>query len=167
MTLPALYELAAEYRADAEKLADFDLDEATLSDTLESLGGDLSTKAESMVMLARNLESTADAIGKAQAAMGERRKAIEHRAERLRAYVLACMTDNGIQKIECPAFVISVRKNPQSVEVLDERQIPAQYMRQPEPPPPAPDKKAIADALKAGADVPGCRLTQSIRLEIK
>ena len=33
--MTALYELAAEYRADAEKLADMDLDEQTLADTLE------------------------------------------------------------------------------------------------------------------------------------
>jgi len=37
----------------------------------------------------------------------------------------------------------------------------------PEPPPPAPDKKAIAAALKAGQEVPGCRLTHGMRLEIK
>ena len=39
--MTALYELAAEYRADAEKLADMDLDEQTLADTLEGLGGEL------------------------------------------------------------------------------------------------------------------------------
>ena len=41
------------------------------------------------------------------------------------------------------------------------------WMVQPEPPPPAPDKKAIASALKCGEDVPGCRLVQGTRVEIK
>jgi hypothetical protein len=38
---------------------------------------------------------------------------------------------------------------------------------QPEPPAPRPDKAAIKDAIKAGRDVPGARLVQSDRLEIK
>jgi hypothetical protein len=38
-------------------------------------------------------------------------------------------------------------------------------MRQPEPP--SPDKTAIKDALKMGLEVPGARLTQGQRLEIK
>jgi len=40
-------------------------------------------------------------------------------------------------------------------------------MRQPEPPPPSPDKTAIKEAMKAGVDVPGCKLTVGKRLEIK
>jgi len=37
MSLPALFELAAEYRQQAAQLADLDLDDATLADTLESI----------------------------------------------------------------------------------------------------------------------------------
>jgi hypothetical protein len=39
--MTALYEIAHQYRADADKLADMDLDEQTLADTLDSLSGDL------------------------------------------------------------------------------------------------------------------------------
>jgi hypothetical protein len=40
-------------------------------------------------------------------------------------------------------------------------------MRQPEPPPAAPDKKAIAEAIKEGREVPGAMLAQGTRLDIK
>jgi hypothetical protein len=60
-----------------------------------------------------------------------------------------------------------VRENPAAVEVYEPGLIPQQFMRQPEPPPPSPDKTAIKDALKAGKDVPGCRLTQGKRLDIR
>jgi hypothetical protein len=165
--MTALYVLAVEYRAAAERLADMDIDEQTMLDTLESISGDLETKAANVAMFARNLESTAAAIKDAEAGMAARRKAIERRAEGMRRYLLACMQSTGIKKMECPHFALTVRDNPPAVDVFDATQVPAEFMRQPEPPPPAVDKNAIKDAIKAGRDVPGARLTQGQRLEIK
>ena len=45
-------------------------------------------------------------------------------------------------------------------------QLPGEYLRRPEPPPPAPDKVAIKIAIKAGVEVPGAKLSYSKRLEI-
>ena len=165
--MTALYELAAEYRADAEKLADMDLDEQTLADTLEGLGGELEVKAQNVVMFTRNLEATAAAIKDAEAQMAARRKALENRAAGLRRYVLENMQFAGIQKIECPFFKLSIRDNPAAVDIYEPGLIPAQYMKQPEPPPPAPDKTAIKAAITAGTEVPGAKLTKGTRLDIK
>lgn len=165
--MTALYVLAAEYRNAAEKLADLEVDEQTMLDTLESISGDLEVKATNVAMFARNLESTAASIKEAEAAMSARRKAIERRAESLRRYLLTAMQTTGIKKIESPHFCLSVRDNPPSVDVFDAAQVPAEFMRQPEPPPPAPDKTAIKEAIKAGKEVPGARLTQGQRLDIK
>lgn len=165
--MTALYELAAEYRADAEKLADMDLDEQTLADTLEGLSGELEVKAQNVVMFTRNLEATAAAIKDAESQMAARRKAMENRAAGLRRYVLESMQHAGVQKIECPLFKVSVRENPAAVDIYEPGLIPAQYMKQPEPPPPAPDKTAIKAAITAGTEVPGAKLTKGTRLEIK
>jgi hypothetical protein len=162
-----LFEIAAQYRADANKLAELDLDDQAVADTLESMAGALEEKAQAVVMFSKNLESTAAAIKEAEAAMAARRKAIERRAERLRDYVKTSMQVAGVSKIECPWFSLTLRQNPAGVDVFEPGLVPAEYMRHPEPPPPAPDKKAIADLLKAGMDVPGCRLMQTERLEIK
>ena len=40
-------------------------------------------------------------------------------------------------------------------------------MKQPEPPPPAPSKSLIGDALKAGKTVPGAHLDTRMNLQIK
>ena len=162
-----LYDISAEYRQTADKLADLDLDEQTIADTLEGMSGALEVKAQNVVMFARNLEATATAIKEAETAMAARRKAIEHRAAGLRRYALSAMQVAGVQSIECPYFKLSVRKNPPAVEVFDAAQIPAQFMRTPEPPPPAPDKKAITEAIKAGQEVPGARLVSGERLEVR
>ena len=165
--MTSLYDIAAEYRQTADKLADLDLDEQTIADTLEGMSGALEVKAQNVVMFARNLEATATAIKEAETAMAARRKAIENRAAGLRRYALSAMQVAGVQSIECPYFKLSVRKNPPAVEVFDAAQIPAQFMRTPEPPPPAPDKKAITEAIKAGQEVPGARLVSGERLEVR
>ena len=162
-----LYDIAAEYRQTADKLADLDLDEQTIADTLEGMSGALELKAQNVVMFARNLEATATAIKEAETTMASRRKALEHRAAGLRRYALSAMQVAGVQSIECPYFKLSVRKNPTAVEVFDAAQIPAQFMRTPEPPPPALDKKAITEAIKAGQEVPGARLVSGERLEVR
>ena len=163
----ALYQLADLYVQDLQRLADLDLDEQTVADTLESLSGDLEVKATNVAAFARNLEATAEAINGAEAQMAARRKAIEKRAERLKAYLKMNMERTGILKIESPQFCISVKKNPPAVHVEAPELVPAEFLKTPPPPPPVADKKAIADALKAGQDVPGCRLEQGTRIEIK
>lgn len=165
--MTALYALAAEYRAAAEKLADLDLDEQIIADTLEGMAGELEVKATNTAMVVRNMQALAAQIKEAEAAMAARRKSLESRAEGLMRYLLTNMQMAGIQKIDSPYFTLSVKNNPGSVVINEPRLVPAEFMRQPDPPPPAPDKKAIAEALKAGRDVPGCHLVNGQRLEIK
>lgn len=167
MNALTLYKLTDEYVAVAERLSDLDLDEQTIADTLEGLSGELETKATNVAMFVRNLESSALAIKEAEATMALRRKAIEARAGRVREYLKINMTRAGISKIECPLFKIALRDNPPSVVVADENAIPPEFMRVPDPPAPAPDKRAIGDALKAGTDVPGAHLERTQRIEIK
>jgi len=167
MTAITLYQLAAEHRAALDTLADLDLPPETVADTLESLGGELQAKAQSVVAFLRNLETTAAAIKEAESQMAARRKAMENRVASLKRYVLDAMAANGISRIDCPHFSISIAKNPPAVEVYDEAQIPEDYFSAPPPPPLQLDKKLVAQVLKAGHTVPGARLAQSVRLAIR
>lgn len=163
----ALYALADEYLAAAERLSDLDLDEQTIADTLEGLAGALEVKATNVAMFVRNLESSAVAIKQAEDHMAARRKAMESRAARIKDYLLTNMERTGISKIECPQFKIAVRENPPSVVIDMLQSIPEDYLRQPAPPPAVPDKALIAKAIKDGFDVPGAHLTRTKRIEIK
>lgn len=163
-----LFEVAVVYRDTAERLADLDIDDQTLADTLDAEAGiDLRVKATNIAMVCRNLEVTAQAIKDAEQQMAARRKAIDNRISRLKRYLLDGMQLAGITKIDSPHFQIARRTNPPSVDVFEPGMVPAGYMRNPPPPPPELDKKAIAAALKSGLDVPGCRLTQTERVEIR
>lgn len=165
--LPSLYVVADEYLQAVAQLADLDLPPEVVANILEGLSGDLEVKATNVAMFVRNLESMAEQIKAAEGEMAKRRKAIETRAEHVRDYLLSNMQRTGITKIECPYFKLAVRDNPPSVVIDDQSAIPAKFMRHPEPPPPAPDKTAIKDALKSGEEVAGAHLERKQRLEIK
>jgi hypothetical protein len=169
----ALYELAGQYRALAERLADMDLDAQTVADTIEASGltDALQEKAQGVELVARAAEMhcpTIDAeIARLQALKARRQRI----AQGLRDYLKLNMEAAGIERIECPLFRVTLKKNPPAVEVLDEKALPEHFWVTPEPKPPEPpeprlDKKAIAASIKAGIDVPGARLTQALRLEI-
>lgn len=164
--MTALYAIANDYRAAAEKLADLDLDAQTIADTLEGLSGELEVKAQNVAMFVRNLETTVAAINEHTKAQQARAKSLELRAEALRDYLQRCMESTGIEKIEGPGIAIGFRKS--SAVVIDEPGlIPAEFMRKPEPPPPSPDKTAISAAIKAGAAVPGAHIETRKNLSIK
>lgn len=170
MTALTLFEIAKEYRQITDVLMDSGCDEQTLKDTLEGEAWPLELKAQNYGFVIRNLEATAASIKEAEKQMKARREAIEKRAAALLERLKTGLEIAGVTKLECPHFALTIKKNPPSVDVWDERQIPAQYMRTPEPPPPppaVPDKAAIKAAIQSGVEVPGAMLAQGTRLEIK
>ena len=168
--MTALYALTNQYLALAEKLSDGDFDAATIADTIEASGitDEIAEKAQGLEYVARGAEAhnlAIDAeIARLQALKQHRMKV----AAGLRGYLLDNMQRMQIERIDCPMFSISIRKNPPAVEIFDQLSLPAQFMVVPEPKPPvaAPDKKAIAAAIKAGQNVPGAKLVQGVRLNV-
>lgn len=167
--MSSLFNISGQYMQLANKLADGDFDLATISDTIEGSGlvDEFNDKAQALVYVARGAVAHNAAIDAEIArlqALRARRNAIESGVLK---YLLDNMQRTGISKIDCPLFSISVANNPPSVDVYDPLSLPSQYMRQPDTPPPAPDKTAIKTALKAGVEVQGAKLVNSQRLAIK
>jgi hypothetical protein len=158
--------IAAQYREQAAQLASLDIDEQTLADTLESLSGELEVRAQSVGHVVRALEADAAAVKQWAKDAQERAKAMESRADSLRDYLSRKLLECGIQKVSGPGIAISFRKS-SAVQIDEPGLLPAEYWTQPEPPPPAPAKAAIADALKAGREVPGAHLETRTNIQIK
>lgn len=164
-----LYELTTQFKALELLESSDDLPAEVIRDTLEGLTGELQEKATNVALFIRNLESTADAIDEAAETMRSRGARLRDRAHSLKQYLLLNMQVTGITKIESPFFTIAVRNNTPAVIIDSENLIPSEFMRTPAPPPtptPSPDKVAIAKAIKAGAEIPGCHLEQRQRVEI-
>lgn len=166
MTL-ALYQIAQEHRAMVEALTSTQDDAQAIADTIEAELYPLEEKAQRVAYAPKILEAEADAIESAAKEMMARAKAKRTRADSIREYLKTSMEIAGVSKIECAHFAITIKKNPPSVDVFEPSLVPAEFMRQPEPPPPAIDKAAIKAAIKSGRDVPGALLSAGTRLEIK
>ncbi len=164
--MTALYLLTQEFREVAEKLADSDLPDEVIADTLESMQFPIEEKAKNVAMVIRNMEASAKAIKDAADGMLLRAKAEENRAKNLKAYLQSAMVETGITKIESPYFVISLRNNPESVVIDADSQIPDDYMRE-IPASYSPDRILIKKAIQDGYEVPGCHLTRTQSLQIK
>jgi hypothetical protein len=164
----SLFALASQYR-ELQTLADSEADipEQVLADTLEGLGGELEVKAQNVAGFLLSQEAFADAIDAAAERMTERAKRLRNRNVWLKQYLLSNMLAAGKTKIESPELVLAVKKTPAAVIVFDEASVPDSFKVQPPTPPPRLDKRAMADAMKAGTDVPGARMEGGYRLEIK
>ena len=165
--MPTLYTIASEYQAGLSALADLDLDPQTVADTLEGMQGELQDKLRAVIAYALGMGADAEAQAAAAKRMADRAKATAARADGLLDYARTMMQATGVGEVATDEWAAKLAKKPPSVNVIDAALIPPAYMRQPEPPPPQPDKKAIAEALKTGAQVPGCELVQGFRLAIK
>lgn len=165
-----LFELTKQQLELKVKLVAMNFDEETINDTLEGESGEIQSKIESYGFVIRDRTSFADAMTAEIERMTARRDAEVKRIEKTKEWLLSSMVALGIKNIECPAFTISVQNNPPSVEIYNDKLIPEEYMKTPEPPPPPeakPDKKAILAKLKAGEEVDGCNMVQKQRLVIK
>jgi len=90
----------------------------------------------------------------------ERAKRLEARADRNTEFLDYLMRTIGNQtKIERPTATVFYQTNPPKLEI--EGEVPETFLTK------VPDKPAITRALKAGDDIPGCRLTQSRSLRVK
>lgn len=164
--MTALYELSNQYIELLNKLDSYELDAATIADTIEASGitDDIATKAQSIEYLALEAGRYLPMID----AEIERLKKLKVSRERvvssLRAYLLRNMQHAGIEKISCPLFTFSIRANPPAVDAFDPLSIPAEYFKAP---PPVIDKTAIKKAITEGVEVPGARLASSVRLDVR
>lgn len=99
-------------------------------------------------------------------------KKAEARGKKWEYYLLAGMQSIGATEIIDQSGVVLVKRWPErdtAVDILDERLIPAEYMRQPAPPPvppPAPDKDLIKAVHKQGIEVQGTKVIKRDRIKV-
>lgn len=97
--------------------------------------------------------------------LSERHSRIIKGIETKRSMILMAMERTGVPTIRTPLATITVRDVAPSAVITDEAQIPAQFWK---PQDPKLDKKALTEALKDGAEVPGATLSNGgITLSIR
>lgn len=126
----------------------------------------LQNKAENIVGYNFTLESNLIALDNEIERLSKIKKAILNRQEKLNSAVKANMEKLGIEKIETNIGNLSIKKNPASVNIIDEKLITTEYIK--EKITTSIDKTKIKEDLKSGKTVLGAELIETnTRLEIK
>lgn len=159
-----LYELTSELKGLQQLAYDLDADntDATMmqaiEDTMEGLNLEFNDKAVAIVKVAENLNADTSALDAEIKRLQERKKVITNRQESLKDYLRFNMDANGVKKIECPLFSITLGKGSPTVQIIDDSTIPDDYMTVKTEI--KPDKAAIVKALKSGIEVNGASLIE-------
>jgi hypothetical protein len=131
-----------------------DLDDQTLSDTLEGLTS-LNEMLESVVRSRDEDIALTDALKLRIEEMNKRLGRLKDRANKKKDIVADAMDRAGIKKIEAPEFTISCRRTTPPLLVDDESAVPEKYWR---PQPSKLDRSGLIAALKAGESISGAIL---------
>jgi hypothetical protein len=164
-----LYEISNEYLATAQQLAELDLDEQTITDTLEAAQWPVEEKGRALSAVILNMRAEADMVNDAIKKLSHRAKAIESRAQALHDYLLINMQRTGITEIKALDGTFKAklyRERDANVIIDSDNLIPADYMRE-IPARCEPDKVLIKKAINDGYEVPGAHIVKKDRLEIK
>ena len=164
-----LYEISTQYLATAQQLAELDIDEQTLADTLESEAWPVEEKVRAVSAVILNLQAEADMVKAVADRHAKRAKALQSRADALHDYLLINMQRTGITEIKAldGTFKAKLYRERDANIVIDlENLIPADYMRE-IPARCEPDKVLIKKAINDGYEVPGAHIVKKDRLEIK
>ena len=138
---------------------------ATMDAYLDELGQQEADKVDAFGQFLRFQAARADAIKEEAKRLSAAAKCIENRLERLKLYYVGVLRVNKLQRVSGKVYTLSTRKServdvPANISGLDEAFVRRKVTVE-------PDKKAIGDALKAGQEVPGCRIVESYSLQVK
>jgi hypothetical protein len=144
-----------------------ELDELTpeLENELVINQEELQHKAINYGYVIKSFESEIDAIDEEIKRLAALKKAKSNVIDKMKEAVLYAMNIYGIEKVASPTLSLSIRNNPESVEIINEAQIPAEYLK--EKTTVSIDKVAIKKSIQAGETVQGAILTRSNSLQIK
>jgi hypothetical protein len=166
-----LYQLAIEHQKLLSQLYDPETGEinmevdAQLNQVIESS----EKKCVAVASWIQTLNSERIMLDHAYNELEQRRAAYNKKIADMNRYLQSNMERCGIKEIRNPFFTVKLKKNPVSTEILNESEIPAQFMREREIKRVEikPDKNAIKEeVLRTGVQVPGALVVQKNKLEI-
>jgi uncharacterized protein Yka (UPF0111/DUF47 family) len=164
-----LYKLTDEYAAAVRNLEAMfeagDIDQSALSDTMEAMVGDVRDKAVNVALHIKNLRSDLEQLKAVKAEFDAKSKAVEKQIEFYEGYLDTNLQKAGLTEVKSDYCQIKYKALPPIVEITGE--VPDQYVRI-IPEKREPDKVAIKDAIKSGADLGFASLiTGRTKLEVK
>lgn len=90
----------------------------------------LQQKSQNIIGYTKNIELTISAMKEEEKRISDDRKSLENKLINFKKYVKECMERNNITKIETVLGTLSITKNPASVEIVNEDEIPSEFKQE-------------------------------------
>lgn len=158
-----LYEIAGQYRAVLDMEPESDEEIVAQMNALDELEGEITEKADNIVRYMRNLGAEADALKAEENRLYQKRRAVENKIERLKAYLAAQMMMAGLHELKAGLFKLRFQPTTPAISIIDESVIPEKFWvvkRE-------ISKTDIKEAIKAGEEVPGIEIQRGETLVIR
>lgn len=158
-----LYEIVGAFKELLEMASEENMDQKLISDTLEGVGFEFEEKADGYAKVVKMLEGDVEAIDKEIKRLTEKKNTIKNNISGIKKNLENAMITTGKTKFKTLLFGYNIQKNPVSVSIDDENQIPKDFWIEQEP---KLDKKSLAAYLKEN-EVSWAHLTQTESLRIR
>lgn len=159
-----LYELTEMYQ-NISNLIEEDADNETLEKALDEITDSIQIKAENMAKLIKSIEGNINALKDEEKRLQAKRKALENKVVNIKEYLENQLKAMGLKKVQGNLFTVSIQKNPQSVNILNEDLIPEQFKKVVTTT--KIDRKELLAALKEGQEIEGAEIKQTESLRIR
>ena len=152
-----LYNITNKFVDLMNKAEEGELTEKEYNEIGEEIALELQKKSASIIGYIRNTELLIEAMKSEEKRISDTRKKGEAKLDKFKQYVKENMEKLGLDKIPTELGSLSIAKNPMSVEVEDENEIPKEFKN--EKITISIDKTAIKNHFKeTGEIVPGTRI---------
>jgi hypothetical protein len=132
---------------------------------MENVNHAITMKTDNVVQWVQSQEDLISLVDMKVKELADFKKGILAKLDRFDGYVDACLNRMNTNKIQGELYQISKRKPTKVVIIHDEKEIPMDFIKIPEPEPTIM-KTEIAKALKSGQSVPGASLEDSKNVSI-
>lgn len=165
----SLYTLSSQVEQLLSSPDAIDPETGELSEALVDALAMTKDKGVSVCAYILNQDAVVAAIEAHEAQVAAKKAAIVSKQIKLREYLATSMKRAGITEIKANDGTFSAKlhiERDAAVEIFDEAQIPAEFMKTPPTPKAKPSKTDISKAIKAGREVPGAKIVKRDRLEL-
>lgn len=158
-----LYELTEEFLNLLSMAEDPDVDPQAFKDTLEGLEYEVELKADGYAKIIRQVEGNIATVDAEIKRLQGFKKLLEGNVDTMKGNLENTMKVTGKTKFKTDLFSFRIQKNPVSVKIDNEDDIPPEYLKITT----SVNKTAIKEAIESGEDIPYAHLEQSESLRIQ
>lgn len=152
-----LYNITNKFVDLMDKVENGELTEEEYNQLGEELALELQHKGSGIIGYAQNEEALIDAVDTQIKRLQEFKKSKQNKLEKFKQYVKENMERLGITKMDTELGTLSINKNPMSVEIENEEEIPEEFKQQVVTT--KIDKTAIKNHFKeTGEIIPGAKI---------